>query len=169
MRPIDFLLSLWPQSFAVASVAAALILTLPAVAAVSKVDPASKLAANQPLVGLWQSVIQSQGGVAPNKGGATTCRETLDYRVNHIRLGASGKEITRATFDVSATPSAAGFYRVTETVLASNGKVDCAGDVHAATDNTVVRFFQFSPKHDQFIVCKSESLAACFGPFVRQP
>jgi hypothetical protein len=31
----------------------------------------------------------------------------------------------------------------------------------------VIRFIQFSPKRDQFIVCKAATLEACFGPLKR--
>lgn len=92
----------------------------------------------------------------------------LDYRANRIRLASSGPEITRATFDVSATPTADGFYRLAETILESNGKPDCAGDLHSKADDTRVSFVQFSPLKDQFVVCKAASLAACYGPFRRQ-
>jgi hypothetical protein len=93
----------------------------------------------------------------------------MDFRANRILLTNSGAEITRASFDVSAIAGPEGFYRLAQTVLAANGKPDCAGDLHSTTDDTLVRFIQFSPQNDQFIVCQSASLAACFGPFRKQP
>ena len=66
-------------------------------------------------------------------------------------------------------PSLLGFYRLSETVTQSNDKPDCAGDVHPAGGEPVTRFVQFSPKHDQFIVCKQEELKACYGPLKRMP
>lgn len=120
-----------------------------------------------PILGVWQSSVQV--AAAGGKSATRACPETLDYRASNIRLGTSGKEITRATFTIGNTATKTGFYRLTETVLASNGKPDCAGDVHEAKDDTEVRFIQFSPKRDQFIVCRAESLAECFGPFARQP
>ncbi len=66
-------------------------------------------------------------------------------------------------------PSLLGFYRVAETVIEANGKPDCSGDLHEVSGEPVTRFIQFSPKRDQFIVCKEESLKACFGPFKRSP
>jgi hypothetical protein len=68
---------------------------------------------------------------------------------------------------VPPKPTTAGFYALTETVTNSNGKRDCSGDLHADGDESVMRFIQFSPKRDQFIVCKAASLEACFGPLKR--
>ena len=126
-----------------------------------------------PLVGMWRSTTlvapaaaASDAAVAPSR--RVACTETLDFRSNQIRLGSSGKEITRATYNVSPTPSADGFYQLAQTILEANGQPDCAGDLHHKADDTLVRFIQFSPQKDQFIVCQSASLAACFGPFRRQ-
>jgi hypothetical protein len=121
--------------------------------------PASAPAANtatHPLVGTWSWTL-------PGK----TCAETWQYRADGRRLGTSGEEVTQADYQVSATPTSAGFYPLTETVTNSNGKRDCSGDLHADGDESVIRFIQFSPKRDQFIVCKAASLEACFGPLKR--
>ncbi len=117
--------------------------------------PAAHTAAH-PLVGTWSWTL-------PGK----TCAETWQYRADGRRLGTSGEEVTQADYQVSATPTSAGFYPLTETVTNSNGKRDCSGDLHADGDESVIRFIQFSPKQDQFIVCKAASLEACFGPLKR--
>ncbi|WP_254774722.1 hypothetical protein [Polaromonas sp. YR568] len=111
-----------------------------------------------PLVGTWSWTL-------PGK----TCAETWQYRADGRRLGTSGEEVTQADYQVSAAATTAGFYPLTETVTNSNGKRDCSGDLHADGDESVVRFIQFSPKKDQFIVCKAASLEACFGPLRRVP
>lgn len=126
-----------------------------------------------PLVGMWRSAVlvapaAAASGAAPSDRKPVACTETLDFRANLIRLGTSGSEITRATYDVSVQASADGFYRLAQTVLEANGLPDCAGDLHSKADDTLVRFIQFSPQKDQFIVCRSGSLMACFGPFRRQ-
>lgn len=96
-----------------------------------------------------------------------TCTETWHYRADGTRHASSGEEVSQSRYQVSALPSLLGFYRVTETVTQSNGKPDCAGDVHDTGGVPVTRFIQFSPKHDQLIVCREESLKACFGPLQR--
>lgn len=122
---------------------------------------ASPAAATQhPLAGRWAWTL-------PGK----SCAETLAYSAgtNGTRQGSSGEEVTQSRYDVSAMPSLLGFYRLTETVTQSNAKPDCSGDLHEATGEPVTRFVQFSPKKDQLIFCKKESLQACFGPLKRVP
>lgn len=111
-----------------------------------------------PLVGTWSWTLAGKA-----------CTETWQYSVKGTRLNTSGEEVTRGDYEISAAPSAQGFYRLTDTVTDSNGKRDCSGDLHEASDPPVVRFIQFSPKQDQLIVCKAESLQACFGPLKRMP
>ena len=126
-------------------------------AAPSAAKPATA-PAQHPLIGTWTWTL-------PGK----TCTETLQYRADGKRLGTSGEEVTQGDYQVPLKPTAAGFYPQTETVTNSNGKRDCSGDLHANGDESVLRFIQFSPKQDQFIVCKGASLEACFGPLRRVP
>ncbi|WP_431095961.1 hypothetical protein [Polaromonas aquatica] len=111
-----------------------------------------------PLVGTWSWTLAGKA-----------CTETWQYSAKGTRLVTSGEEVTRGDYEISAAPSAQGFYRLTDTVTGGNGKRDCSGDLHEASDPPVVRFIQFSPKQDQLIVCKAESLQACFGPLKRMP
>lgn len=129
----------------------------PAAPASSAAKPAAATAPH-PLVGTWSWTL-------PGK----QCNETWQYRADGRRLGTSGEEVTQGDYQVPAQPTAAGFYALTETVTNSNGKRDCSGDLHADGDESVLRFIQFSPKQDQFIVCKAASLDACFGPLKRMP
>ena len=119
--------------------------------------PAATTAAH-PLVGTWSWTL-------PGK----TCSETWQYRADGRRLGTSGEEVTQGDYQIAAKPTTTGFYPLTETVTSSNGKRDCSGDLHSEGDESVIRFIQFSPKQDQFIVCKAASLEACFGPLKRVP
>ena len=95
------------------------------------------------------------------------CTESLHYRASGTSTGASGAEETQSRYEVSPMPSLLGFYQIAETVTESNGKPDCAGDVHEVTGEPVIRFIQLSPKRDLLIVCKAESLKECFGPLKR--
>ncbi len=119
--------------------------------------PASAAAAH-PLTGTWNWTL-------PGK----TCSETLQYRPNGSRLATSGEQVTDGDYEITRSPSTAGFYRLTETVTQTNGKPDCYGDLQGSNEESVTRFIQFSPAQDQFIVCKAESLQACFGPLRRVP
>jgi hypothetical protein len=122
----------------------------------SAAKPAAAAPEQHPLIGTWSWTL-------PGK----QCSETWRYRADGRRLGTSGEEVTQGDYQVPAQPTSAGFYALTETVTNSNGKRDCSGDLHADGDESVLRFIQFSPKQDQFIVCKTASLEACFGPLKR--
>ncbi|CAN5458399.1 hypothetical protein BH10PSE16_BH10PSE16_24010 [soil metagenome] len=117
-------------------------------------------AAQHPLTGSWSWTLQ---------GKDKPCTENLHYRADGTRQGSSGEETTQSRYEVSPMPSLLGFYRLTETVTEGNGKKDCSGDLHEATGEPVTHFIQFSPKKDQLIVCREESLKACFGPLKRMP
>lgn len=132
-------------------------------AAANAADPSSTAStaavpAPHPIVGSWTWTL-------PGK----TCVETWQYRADGTRLGSSGEEVTQADYEITAKPSLLGFYRLAETVSKGNGKRDCSGDLHEASNESSTRFIQFSPKLDQLIVCKAESLQACFGPLKRAP
>ena len=134
---------------------ALLIVAIQAIAAEPAVAPPS---GTHPILGKWTWTL-------PGKA----CTETLQYRIGGKRLGSSGEEVSESEFQITAVQSLLGFNRLVETVTQSNGKPDCAGDLHEASGNSVTRFIQFSPKLDQMIVCKEESLKACFGPLKRLP
>jgi hypothetical protein len=120
-------------------------------------DPGSgPVAGFHPITGKWIWKLHSN-----------TCTETLQFRSDGSRAGTSAEEFTEGTYQITPKPSLFGFYRLTETLTVANGKRDCAGDLHVAGDESTTRFVQFSPKIDQLIVCKSESLQACYGPLRR--
>ncbi len=118
--------------------------------------PAPVNPALHPLIGNWAWTL-------PGK----QCGETLTYRADGTRSGSSGEEVTQGRYEISAMPSPLSFYRLVETITESNGKQDCSGDLHEASAKPVIRFILFSPKHDQFIVCKEEELKTCVGPLKR--
>ncbi|SFB94525.1 hypothetical protein SAMN05216344_10629 [Polaromonas sp. OV174] len=119
---------------------------------------AATLPAAHPLIGSWSWTL-------PGK----QCAETWKFRANGTRTSRSGEEITQSRYELSPVPSLLGYYRLVETVSESNGKRDCSGDLHEVSDEAVTHYIQLSPKRDQLIVCKEESLKACFGPLKRKP
>jgi len=114
--------------------------------------------AAHPLAGRW-------GWTLPG----TACTETLEYRADGTQASRSGDQATQSRYTVARVPSVPGFYRLTETVLESNHAPDCAGDLREPGDAPTTRFLQFSPRQDQLLVCREESLKACFGPLRRAP
>jgi hypothetical protein len=112
--------------------------------------------AGHPLIGTWTWILF--GG---------TCTETFQYRPNRMLLGTSGQEVVEKNYEVSAMPDAQGFYKVVETVLRQNDKMDCSGALLEGSGEQSIRFVQFSPARDKLLMCQSASLAACFGPLTR--
>ena len=135
---------------------AALLCSLASAQAASPSTAAPASPALHPLMGSWIWTLPSK-----------KCVETLNYRANGIWTGASGEETTQGTYEVPPVPSLLGFYRLVETLTVANGKRDCSGDLHEASSEASIRFIQLSPKRDQLIVCKAESLKECFGPLKR--
>ena len=119
--------------------------------------PEPSPAAKHPLIASWSWTL-------PGK----KCTETLRYFANGVNSTTSGEVVAKSRYEVTPVPSLLGFYKVLEIVTETNGKADCAGDVHEVSGEPVTRFIQLSPKKDQLIVCKEESLKACFGPLKRE-
>ena len=120
-------------------------------------DPASApTAGTHPVTGKWIWKLHHNA-----------CMETLQFRADGSRAGTSGEESTEGQYQITPKPSLLGFYRLTETLMVANGQRDCSGDLHAAGEDRTTRYVQFSPKHDLLIICKTESLQACYGPLRR--
>lgn len=119
-------------------------------------------AARHPIEGRWSWSL-------PGK----SCSETWQFQADGSFSSKSGEEVLQGRYEISKIPSLLGFYLLTETIMQSNGKPDCAGDRHAATsegnDKESTLYLQLSPKRDQLIACQQESLKACFGPLKRLP
>lgn len=133
-------------------VLAAVVLGLAPLQAAAEPPPAPA----HPIVGSWSW--QVFGG---------PCRESLQYRANGSMRASSGEALTAWTYHISATPGPKGFYKLVETTTETNGKADCSGDVVADDNVAHTRYIQFSPARDRLIVCRDESLTACFGPLTR--
>lgn len=114
--------------------------------------------ATRPLVGTWSWTLFDG-----------KCTETLHYKADGNVLATSAESVVEWSYKVTPEPSAKGFYKVVEQAVRVNGKKDCYGDVMADSGATDVRYLQFSPAGSQMIVCKSESLDACFGPLRKAP
>lgn len=126
------------------------LLCLPLLAAAADPAPA------HPLVGTWSW---------PLFGGQ--CTETFQYRSNGRLLATSGQAVTEWSYTVSPQAEEKGFFKVVETSVRHNGKADCSGDTLDQDGEVATRYIQFNPARNRLVVCKAESLAACFGPLDR--
>lgn len=117
---------------------------------------AANTAPPHPIVGTWNW--QLFGG---------KCTETFQYRADGVMLSTSGDAVTEWRYSFASKPDAKGFYKVTETSSRQNGKKDCSGDVVDEAGTQAEKFIQLSPAKDRLLVCKTESLTACYGPLQR--
>jgi hypothetical protein len=128
---------------------------LAAVAAGALAAPPHPTAKDHPIIGRW--MISLPDG---------SCSETYTFRPDGTTLVTSGEEIAESEFEISAKPSAAGFYKWTDKLVKDNGKKDCSGEV-TEVGKTVTNFVQFHRSGNLFIMCADESLDTCIGPFTR--
>lgn len=115
-------------------------------------------ASDNTLVGIWSWTLFNG-----------TCSEALQYRADGVLLTTSGDAVTVWHYTSDPAPNAQGFYKVIETSVRYNSKKDCYGDVVDEEGLEATRFMRFSPANDRLIVCKSASLAECYGPLKREP
>jgi hypothetical protein len=112
-------------------------------------------ASNHPIVGVWRLVLADG-----------RCAETYRFRGDGTSLVTSAREVSESEFAIPPTPSEKGFYKLEDKIVKDNGKQDCSGEVvkvGARTTNFVV----FHPSGEIFLMCASESMETCIGPFER--
>ena len=110
---------------------------------------------NHPILGVWR--LELPDG---------SCTETYRFRADGTTLVTSAGEVSESEFDIPAVPSAKGFYRLIDRVVKDNGKQDCEGAI-TEVGTTATNFIRFHPTGTLFLMCASESLERCIGPFKR--
>ena len=109
-------------------------------------------ARDHPILGSWEIT---------GKDGA--CSEMYRFRSDGTVHVSSRDEVAEIDYDISPAPSAKGFYRWKQRISKDNGGKDCSGKV-AKVGDTADWYVQFDPSRERMMVCKAESLRACFGP-----
>ena len=115
---------------------------------------ADSLPTDHPIVGTWE--IRVPG---------TTCTETYEFRADGTKIAKSAEEVNESKFVISATPSSDGYYKLTDTVVSSNGKPDCSGQSTPVGDKVSV-YLRFE-EPNAFSFCPHEAADRCIGPFKR--
>jgi len=111
--------------------------------------------ADHPLVGSWRFDV-------PNTG----CHEVYRFRADGTSVVTSGAEIAESVYEVAQKPSSKGFYVWTDTIVKDNGKQDCSGQI-TSVGRKVTNYIRFDRGGQRLVVCREESLDACFGPLRR--
>jgi len=117
--------------------------------------PAASPYADHPLVGSWRFEV-------PNTG----CHEVYRFRADGTSVVTSGAEIAESVYVVAPKASSKGFYAWTDTIVKDNGKEDCSGQV-TSVGRKITNYIRFDRAAQRFVVCREQSLDACFGPLRR--
>jgi hypothetical protein len=116
---------------------------------------ALSVAAGHPVIGLWDIEVEDSG-----------CHETYDVRPDGTVSVTSGRQMLDARFMVAPEPDEDGFYAWADQIVRDNGEPDCLGE-RAEVGQLAFSFLYFDHGQRQFLMCESESLDACIGPFRR--
>lgn len=135
--------------------AALLALVFAVLADRASADPPRLPKTNHPILGTWIFAVPE-----------TDCEETYYMRQDGTTLVTSGQEVAESVYEIDDEPSAKGFYKSTDRIVKDNGKPDCAGDI-TKVGSQVTNYIRFHPSSNMMIICKDESLDACFGPLYR--
>ena len=112
-------------------------------------------AANHPIIGVWKLLVADG-----------RCAETYRFRSDGTSLVTSAREVSESEFLIPATASDKGFYKLEDKIVKDNGKQDCSGEI-MKVGTKVTNFVRFHPSGEIFLMCASESMEECIGPFER--
>lgn len=116
---------------------------------------AAEPASNHPILGIWRLALPE-----------AECYELYRFRADGTTLVTSAEEVSESEFEIPAKPSAKGYYKIVDTVVKDNGKQDCSGEV-MKVGRKATHFVLFHPSGVLFLMCASESMDNCIGPFLR--
>ncbi|MDL2354434.1 MAG: hypothetical protein QFF03_04170 [Pseudomonadota bacterium] len=119
-----------------------------------RVAGAAPPAAHHPIIGIWKLSVDGR------------CAETYRFRGDGTSLVTSAHEVSESEFAIPARPSEKGFYKLEDKIVKDNGKQDCSGEV-MKVGTQATNFVRFHPSGQIFLMCATESLETCIGPFER--
>jgi hypothetical protein len=132
-----------------------LILAALALAGGARLASAAPPRPDHPILGVWTLSLPE-----------LDCEETYLFKSDGTTLVTSHEEVAQSVFQIAAQPSAKGFYRLHDKLVRDNGKKDCSGQVTKAGHEST-RYVVFHHDGDLFLMCETESLQRCLGPFRR--
>jgi hypothetical protein len=110
---------------------------------------------NHPLIGAWRIDVPG-----------TACHEVYTIQPDGTTQVTSGQQVAESEFVIDLKPSPRGYYRWVDKLVKDNGLPDCMGSVmtvgHEATN-----FIILHPSRPEFLMCETEDLSSCIGPFRR--
>lgn len=112
-------------------------------------------APNHPILGVWKLTLADG-----------RCAETYRFRGDGTSLVTSAHEVSESEFAIPAKPSEKGFYKLEDRIVKDNGKQDCSGEI-MKVGTRATNFVLFHPSGEIFLMCATESMETCIGPFER--
>jgi hypothetical protein len=110
---------------------------------------------NHPLIGSWRIAVPG-----------TQCHEVYTVKSIGTASVTSGAQVAESEFQIDHAPTINGFYKWIDKITRDNGEPDCMGSImevgHIATN-----FIMVHPSGKTFLMCISENLISCLGPFKR--
>lgn len=116
----------------------------------SAVDPA------HPLIGTWEF-----------RAPGADCVESSEFMTDGTSRFESAAEQAKTRYEVAAAPSPAGYYRLVDTIVESNGKPSCSGR-SIPVGHKVSVYLKFLPSRREMMLCTSESEKTCVAKFIRR-
>lgn len=109
-----------------------------------------------PLLGYWEAKMPEDA-----------CIESYHFKSDGTATFTSGQEQANARYNVSDQPDGNGFFKLTHTLISSNGAKDCSKQVSALNEEQT-SYLLFQPDGYSFISCDNDeaSLETCFGPIL---
>lgn len=107
-----------------------------------------------PVIGYWKAIVPE-----------TTCVESYLFNADGTAIFTSGNEQSEVNYEVAQQPDINGFFKLTHTVLKTNGGKDCTNEVPEVRVKTI-SYLLFKPDGTAFVSCdtESETMELCFGP-----
>ncbi len=116
---------------------------------------ASDIPPDHPILGTWKFDLPD-----------IACFEIYEFRPDGIDHVISRDQIEDSRYEVSTTPNERGFYTLTDTVIAGNGKKDCIGQTSQIGD-VANGYAIFDPSNQQMYLCSAHVPKLCMGPLIR--
>lgn len=110
---------------------------------------------HHPILGIWKLALPELG-----------CSEVYRFRGDGTSLVTSADEVSQSDFDILSKPSDKGYYKLVDTITKDNGKKDCSGEVMKVGTRST-NYIRFHPSGILFLMCATESMDTCIGPFHR--
>lgn len=96
-----------------------------------------------------------------------SCVEVYTFGIENTAYITSGDEKSDASYTISDTPTANGFYQVSLKILDDKGGKDCGESVENNTGEVYKKFVMFHPAGNHYVSCDKEDTSTCVGPFRR--